>query len=130
MVVVVANRIPIADGWEQEFERRWVHRKWSIAKLPGFLGTEVLRPVKGNVYIVQTHWRSMDDFERWTRSAAFGDAHADPPPRDAFAGPNVLEIHEVFAAKEGRPRTGSRKARPAGGQGGGRRSRPVTHKYG
>ena len=99
MVIVVANRIPVAKGWEEAFERRWLNRKWSIATLPGFLGTEVLRPMKGDVYVVQTHWRSMKDFERWTKSAAFGEAHADPPPREAFAGPNAFEIHEIFASR-------------------------------
>ncbi len=100
MVVVVANRIPVKKGWEEEFERRWRSRKWSIAKLPGFIRTEVLRPIKGEYYVVVTHWRSKRDFERWTKSEAFAEAHADPPPKEAFAGPNVFEIHEVLAAKE------------------------------
>ena len=99
MVVVVANRIPVAKGWEAEFERRWKERKWAIAALPGFLRTEVLRPLKGGYYVVATHWRSMDDFERWTESEAFREAHADAPPKEAFAGPNVLEVHEVIAEK-------------------------------
>ena len=99
MVVVVANRIPVAKGWEEEFERRWRARKWAVAELPGVLCTEVLRPVKGGPYIVMTHWRSMADFERWTESAAFREAHSDVPPKEAFAGPNVLEIHEVIAEK-------------------------------
>ena len=47
-----------------------------------------------------THWRSAEDFERWTKSEAFGEAHANPPPKEAFAGPNVFEMHEVIAAKE------------------------------
>ena len=100
MVVVVSNRIPVTKGWEAEFERRWKERKWSIANLPGFLGTEVLRPVKGDYYVVMTHWRSEADFEGWTKSEAFGEAHANTPPKEAFAGPNVFEIHEVIAAKE------------------------------
>jgi len=100
MVVVVANRIPVTKGWEAEFERRWASRKWSIARLPGFIRTEVLRPVKGDYYVVMTHWRSMEDFERWTESEAFHEAHADPPPKEAFSGPNVLEVHEVFAGRE------------------------------
>ncbi|TLZ51812.1 MAG: antibiotic biosynthesis monooxygenase [Methanobacteriota archaeon] len=100
MVVVVSNRIPVAKGWEAEFERRWRDRKWSIASLPGFLRTEVLKPVKGDHYVVVTHWRSMEDFERWTESEAFGEAHANTPPTEAYAGPNVFEIHEVLAAKE------------------------------
>jgi heme-degrading monooxygenase HmoA len=100
MVIVVANRIPIAEGWEEDFEKRWRSRKWSIAELPGFLRNEVLRPIQGDTYIVKTYWRSMEDFQRWTKSPAFEEAHADPPPKEAFAGPNALEIHEVIASKE------------------------------
>ena len=100
MVVVVANRIPVSKGYEAEFERRWKDRKWSIAKLPGFLRTEVLRPVKGDFYVVMTHWRSMADFERWTESEAFAEAHQNPPPKEAFSGPSALEIHEVVVTKE------------------------------
>ena len=99
MVVVVANRIPVAKGWEEEFERRWRERKWAVAELPGFIRTEVLRPVKGGYYVVTTHCRSMEDFEHWTESKAFKEAHADTPPKEAFAGPNVLEVHEVIAEK-------------------------------
>ena len=103
MVIVVANRMAVAKGWEDEFERRFSARKWSLAKLPGFIRTEVLRPLKGDHYVVMTHWRSMEDFERWTESDAFQEAHADPPPKEAFAGPSALEMHEVFAAKEAEP---------------------------
>jgi heme-degrading monooxygenase HmoA len=46
-----------------------------------------------------THWRSMAEFERWTESGAFREAHSDIPPKEAFAGPNVLEVHEVIAEK-------------------------------
>jgi heme-degrading monooxygenase HmoA len=100
MVVVVSNRIPVAKGWEAEFERRWADRKWSIASLPGFLRTEVLKPIKADYYVVVTHWRSAKDFEAWMESPAFGEAHANAPPKQAFAGPNVFEMHEVLAAKE------------------------------
>lgn len=97
MVVVVANRIPVAEGWEEDFERRWRDREWSIAELPGFLRNEILRPVRGDHYVVKTYWEDMEAFEAWTESRAFREAHADPPPEEAFAGPNVLEIHEVIA---------------------------------
>lgn len=100
MVLVVANRIPVAKGWEAEFEKRWANRKWSIADLPGFIRTEVLRPVEGDYYVVMTHWRSKEDFERWTESEAFGEAHAHSPPKEPFSGPNILEMHEVVVAKE------------------------------
>ncbi len=75
MVLVVSNLIPVAKGWEEDFERRWKQRKWSIAQSPGFIRTEVLRPMKGDHYVVMTYWRSKEDFERWTESQAFMEAH-------------------------------------------------------
>jgi heme-degrading monooxygenase HmoA len=97
MVLVVSNRIPVAKGWEEDFERRWKQRKWSIAQSPGFIRTEVLRPMKGNDYVVMTYWRSKEDFEHWTESQAFMEAHANTPPKEAFTGPSKLEVHEIIA---------------------------------
>ncbi len=100
MVIVAADRIAIAEEWEKDFEKRCRNRKWSIAELPGFLRNEILRPIQVDTYIVRTSWRSMEDFQRWTKSPAFEEAHADPPPKEAHAGPNALEIHEVITPKE------------------------------
>jgi heme-degrading monooxygenase HmoA len=97
MVLVVSNRIPVAKGWEEDFERRWKQRKWSIAQSPGFIRTEVLRPMKGDDYVVMTYWRSKEDFEHWTESQAFMEAHANTPPKEAFTGPSKLEVHEIIA---------------------------------
>ncbi|TMI46199.1 antibiotic biosynthesis monooxygenase [Candidatus Bathyarchaeota archaeon] len=99
MVVVVSNRIPVKKGHEEEFEHRWKNRKWSIANSPGFIRTEVLRPVKGENYIVVTHWQSMKEFEDWTNSDAFTESHSNAPPREAFSGPSQLEIYEVIAER-------------------------------
>jgi len=99
MVVVVSNRIPVQKGFEETFEQRWKNRKWSIADHPGFIRTEVLKPVKGDHYIVVTRWRSMKDFENWTNSDAFTESHANAARREAFSGPSQLEIHEVIAER-------------------------------
>lgn len=99
MVVVVSNRIPVKQGYEETFEQRWKNRKWAIASHPGFIKTEVLKPVKGDHYIVVTHWQSMKDFEAWTNSDSFMESHANAPPREVFAGPSQLEIHEVIAER-------------------------------
>ncbi len=99
MAIVVSNRISVAKGWEEEFERRWKARRWSIAKSPGFVRTEVLRPVKAEDYVVITYWRSKEDFEKWTQSTAFMEAHSDTPPKEAFNRPSKFEIHEVIAER-------------------------------
>ena len=41
-----------------------------------------------------------EDFVAWTRSPAFAEAHANRPPREMFAGPNVLEVHEVLTSTD------------------------------
>lgn len=99
MVVVVSNRIPVAKGHEEAFEQRWKNRKWTIASHPGFIRTEVLKPVKGDHYIVVTHWQSMKDFENWTSSNAFMESHSNAPPCESFSGPSQLEIHEIIAER-------------------------------
>lgn len=95
-MIVVANRIPVAEGYEAAFEERFQNRDWSIKACPGFIRTEVLKPLQGACYVVMTYWEDRTAFENWTHSEAFRKAHADRPPREMFSGPNVLEIHEVI----------------------------------
>jgi heme oxygenase (mycobilin-producing) len=99
MVVVVSNRIPITKGREEEFERRWKNRKWTIANHLGFIRTEVLKPVRADHYIVVTHWQTIKDFENWTNSDAFMESYANYPPRETFSGPSRLKIHEIIAER-------------------------------
>ena len=40
------------------------------------------------------------DFVAWTKSPAFAEAHNRRPPKEMFAGPNKLEIHEVFLSTD------------------------------
>jgi heme oxygenase (mycobilin-producing) len=111
-MIVVTNRIPVADGWEAEFEERFRKRVHLVDQSPGFVRNEVHRPrpVKfdheagGFVpdpeaaasYEVKTWWRSFDDFVAWTKSDAFAEAHRNRPPKEMFSGPSKLEVHEVF----------------------------------
>ena len=100
-MIVVANRIPVAEGYEAQFEERFAQRAGRVEDRPGFVRMEVLRPVEGDTYVVLTHWESMEDFEAWTESQAFEDAHSgDGPPREMFSGKNEMEMHEVFVHEE------------------------------
>jgi heme-degrading monooxygenase HmoA len=51
-------------------------------------------------YEVKTWWRTMEDFVAWTKSPAFAEAHNNRPPKEMFAGPSKLEIHEVFLSSD------------------------------
>lgn len=115
-MIVVTNRIPVAEGHEIDFEDRFSKRVHLVDEAPGFVRNEVHRPrpvkfdhesgrfvadpEKQGYYEVKTWWRSMEDFERWVHSDAFREAHANRPPKEMFAGPSVLEVHEVFLSTD------------------------------
>ncbi len=112
---VVTNRIPVAAGHEAAFEERFRHRAHLIDRSPGFIKNQVLRPVtrrynfqtgqyeetgEQGYYLVVTYWQTEEDFWNWTRSDSFREAHRNRPPAEMFAGPNVLELHEVVLSTE------------------------------
>ena len=115
-MVVVTNRIPVSKGHEIDFEDRFKRRVHLVDRSPGFVRNEVHRPrpVKFShetggwvedaetqgYYEVKTWWRSMDDFVAWTKSPAFAEAHSSRPPKEMFAGPNVLEVHEILTSTD------------------------------
>lgn len=115
-MIVVTNRIPVAEGHEIDFEDRFKRRVHLVDRAPGFVRNEVHRPrpVKFNhetgtweedksqqvFYEVKTWWKSFDDFANWTKSPAFAEAHSNRPPKEMFAGPSQLIVHEVFLSTD------------------------------
>jgi heme-degrading monooxygenase HmoA len=99
-MIVVSNRLQVAKGQEQEFEKRFEGRARLVENMPGFVRLEILRPVKSDYYIVLTHWQEEASFRAWTDSAEFKEAHRNRPPAEIFAGPNVFEMHEVIQHAE------------------------------
>jgi heme-degrading monooxygenase HmoA len=97
-MITVANRIYVGAEYREAFEKRFRERAGLVDGMPGFVSNQVLRPVNdGDPYVVFTTWRSRDDFLNWVRSDAFVKGHAQSGtlPKEAFTGPNVLEMHEV-----------------------------------
>jgi heme-degrading monooxygenase HmoA len=111
-VIVVTNRIRVASGRESEFEDRFRRRANLVDRSPGFIRNEVHRPrpmrfdrelgeyvpdpSQPAFYEVKTWWRSFQDFEDWTKSAAFQKAHeAKSNGRDGVVQ-SELDVHEVF----------------------------------
>ena len=112
---VVTNRIPVSSGSEADFEDRFRHRAHLIDQSPGFIKNLILRPVprrfnhkrgqyeetkEQGYYLVQTYWESEQAFWDWTNSESFRVAHSKRPPAEMFAGPSVLEVHEVILTTE------------------------------
>lgn len=95
-MIVVMNRIPVAKGREQDFEKTFAERDRAVDRMPGFIDMQVLRPSEGNTYVVLTRWKSREAFQDWTQSQAFISAHRKQSPGLAENRP-TLEIYEVLA---------------------------------
>ena len=94
-MIVVMNRIPVAEGRESDFEKTFTERDRAVDHMPGFVDLQVLRPAEGRTYVVMTRWKSREAFEQWTQSEAFISAHRKQSPGLAESRP-ALEIYEVF----------------------------------
>ncbi len=115
-MIVVTNRIPVADGHEIDFEDRFKKRVHLVDQSPGFVRNEVHRPKpmkfdrengtweedteSEGYYEVKTWWRTFEDFAAWTKSESFAKAHSDRPPKEMFRGASKLEIHEAFLSTD------------------------------
>jgi len=101
---VAANRFRVIPENAGEFEQVWLTRESRLHELPGFVSFQLLRGPQAEDHILYTSstlWASRADFEAWTRSQQFRQAHSgagsskamtlDPP---IFEGFDVLQtIH-------------------------------------
>jgi heme-degrading monooxygenase HmoA len=94
-MIVVQNRVPVAKGHEEAFLDRFRARRGLVDSQAGFLRNMVLRPIKGDYFIVLTFWESEGQFRAWTRSDAFKEAQSRLAPEGMFNGQSELEIHAV-----------------------------------
>ncbi|MGC9665601.1 antibiotic biosynthesis monooxygenase family protein [Planosporangium sp. 12N6] len=101
MAVVKINAIDIPEGAGPELERRFAARHGAVDKAPGFLGFELLRPVKGESrYFVYTRWESEEAFQAWANSGA-REAHAGQQQRPVATGATLLEFEVVQRTEPG-----------------------------
>ena len=98
---IVANRVPVAAGWEERFEERFRQRAGQVENQPGFVRMQILRPADDkSPYVVLTSWQSEEAFNAWVGSEDFKLAHRNPLPKEAFNGEGGLERHEVVISAE------------------------------
>lgn len=93
---VIMNNIPVTEDGRAPFEDRFRKRENEMDMMPGFQAFRLLRPVKGNTYVVFTQWASVQDFENWKNSEHFKIAHkgqAAKPPAYAADRPFLTEYH-------------------------------------
>ncbi|MCP4820434.1 MAG: antibiotic biosynthesis monooxygenase [Shimia sp.] len=78
MSFIAMNRFKIAEGRESDFENIWRSRESKLQQLPGFREFRLLKGPKGEdhtLYSSHVIWDSREDFEAWTKSQQFRDAH-------------------------------------------------------
>jgi heme-degrading monooxygenase HmoA len=75
---IAMNRFQVIPGQEEAFENVWLSRDTHLQDVPGFVEFHLLRgPAQEDHTLFSSHtvWRSREDFEAWTRSEAFRQAH-------------------------------------------------------
>ena len=75
---IAMNRFQVIPGEEEAFENVWLSRDTHLQNVPGFVEFHLLRgPAQEDHTLFSSHtvWRSPEDFEAWTRSDAFRQAH-------------------------------------------------------
>ena len=98
---VVMNRVPVTPEWEERVEQRFGQRQGQIEKNPGFVRMHIMKPQTPDTpYVVYMEWKNKQAFENWLGSDDFKLAHANPLPREAFAGKSKIEQHEIFVSSD------------------------------
>ncbi|USK60673.1 antibiotic biosynthesis monooxygenase family protein [Peribacillus asahii] len=83
---VVMNNIPVTEEGRPNLEYQFKNRADLIEKEPGFIAMRVLRPIKSDTYVILTVWEKESDFDKWTRSQSFKEAHNIEKPKPASTG--------------------------------------------
>ena len=101
MAVVKINAIEVPEGAGPELEKRFAHRLHAVDSQPGFLGFELLRPVKGDDrYFVYTRWESEEHFQAWVDGPA-KEAHGGQRAQPVASGSSLLEFEVVQSTEPG-----------------------------
>lgn len=89
---IAMNRFKVKPDAAETFEQIWKSRDSKLAENPGFVEFHLLRGPENTeenyvLYASHTLWKSREDFENWTRSQNFRDAHGGSGAgRDIYVG--------------------------------------------
>lgn len=81
------NRFQVTKGREEDFENVWKARDSRLNEMEGFEEFKLLRgPEKDDhtLYSSFTIWHSKDNFESWTKSEQFREAHKNAGQNDGL----------------------------------------------
>ncbi|MEL6582555.1 MAG: antibiotic biosynthesis monooxygenase [Pseudomonadota bacterium] len=77
---IAMNRFQVVPSEAEAFENVWKNRKSTLDKMAGFVSFHLLKGPEHDDHILyssHTVWESRQNFEDWTRSQNFRDAHKD-----------------------------------------------------
>jgi heme-degrading monooxygenase HmoA len=98
---VMINRMTVPEEHRERFEEMFRNRARAVDRRPGFISAEVLRPTRGNEYLVMTHWETKEAFDGWTKSEEYREGHLHVDEfRDEHGKMQLtskVEQYEVFA---------------------------------
>ncbi|ENH95583.1 hypothetical protein J416_15367 [Gracilibacillus halophilus YIM-C55.5] len=92
---IVLNHIPVTDEGKPLFETQFKERAEAIENTSGFYALRVLRPLRGNTYIVMVEWEDQASFQHWKNSDHFQKAHNKKEKPSYMAGPSYSESLQV-----------------------------------
>ncbi len=106
-MIVVMTKFPINEQYAKDFEEKAIKEfgEKGLTDQEGFIKMNVLKPVKfppdskNNTFIIETYWKDMESFMKYTQSEAFKEAHKNPPPQEWFTGRPTVEVYEVIKEK-------------------------------
>ncbi len=100
MSFIAMNRFKIRPGGEDAFETIWKSRESRLKELKGFREFRLLKGAAAEdhtLYSSHVIWDSRDDFDAWTKSEQFRDAHKNAGKRD---GESPIMGHPQFEGFE------------------------------
>ena len=101
MPVVKINAISVPEAAHEELEKRFANRAHTVDASPGFLGFQLLRPVRGeDRYFVVTTWEDEQSFAAW-RDGPASEAHAGQRAKPVASGADLLEFEVVMDVRAG-----------------------------
>ena len=101
MPVVKINAISVPEAAHEELEKRFANRAHTVDGSPGFLGFQLLRPVRGeDRYFVVTTWEDEESFAAWRDGPAI-DAHSGERAQPVSSGADLLEFEVVMDVRAG-----------------------------
>jgi len=101
MSIVRINAITVPKEKADELEQRFAARAGEVAKSPGFEAFELLRPTdEREEFLVYTRWRSEEDFDAWTKGAAFATGHRAHNTEGPVSSQSALWAFDVVQHEE------------------------------